>query len=556
MKKSILLLLVSLFSASGLLGQVKIGHEFDRPVKDAALLELSNDLKADPGQWKGLVLPYVDFSRSAVFMNNTTWGIAGLPVEGTLVYNTGERTDDGFEGPGAYVWNHDAWVAVSARAPRRFHFSNCGNPIINGTFAAGSSTNATVTLNYNNGNGNSYPAYTSPTVNGVKLTAPAGTIGNGPGSVVLTAQGTPVNPGQMTIPVSIGGSHTCQVQITVDEAPPTLQFINCMNPVIDGDFVTGTPTTATVMLYYVDSPGGSYAAYSSPTVNGITLSVPAGSLPPGSGTLTFNASGTPVAAGYTSIPISLMGSWPCTVVVPVQNAPPSGDDCRDPGPEVGSTGCVTFTYQGEQVTMQTVRAADGRIWLQHNVGSPQVAYTLDDVNSFGHYFQWGRWDDGHASPSSGAIQGGETLRNPSHIPDGNPNFIYGATTANSWWGLGGAATDTWIGTVPSATNGIDPATALGPGWHTPTAAEWQAVINAEDIFDSNSAFASNLKLTTAGYRYSIDGTVYQNWVGGNYWTRDAAAGNGAKFFRFDEVYNALIEVTGRGYGFPLRFVKN
>jgi hypothetical protein len=557
MKNAILLFFVVLFPASGLLGQVKIGHEIDKPVQDAAILELSNDPRAEPAQWKGLVLPYVDFSRTDVFLNNTTWGIAGLPVEGTLVYNTADRANDGFKGAGAYVWTLGAWEAVAAKPPR-FHFTNCSNPAISGTFVDGEPTSATVTLTYNNGNGSSYPAYTSPTVNGVKLTAPAGTIGNNSGSVVLTASGTPVNPGNMTIPVSIGGSHTCHVAITVQEAPTPPQFINCDNPVITGEFVTGTPTGATVMLYYVNGNGSSYAAYNSPTVNGITLHTPAGTLNNGSGTLYFTASGTPGTAGYTSIPISLAGSWPCNVVVPVQNAPPvpPPGGCTDPGFKVGSTGCVTFTYQGQQVTYQTVRAADGKIWLQHNLGSPQVAYVLDDHASYGHYFQWGRWDDGHQSPESANQTGGETLRNPSHIPSGHPNFVIGATSSTSWWGLGGAATDTWTGTVPTATNGIDPATALGPGWRIPTGAEWTTVIDHENVFDSQTAFNSNLKLTTSGYRNSLDGTVYQDWVGGYYWSRDAAAGNLAKNLFFDEVYNALVQQTGRGFGFPLRFVKD
>jgi hypothetical protein len=41
--------------------------------------------------------------------------------------------------------------------------------------------------------------------------------------------------------------------------------------------------------------------------------------------------------------------------------------CTDPGSNTGDTGCVSFMYQGQQVTYTTVRAKDGNIWLQQNL---------------------------------------------------------------------------------------------------------------------------------------------------------------------------------------------
>ncbi|WHT39899.1 VCBS repeat-containing protein [Myroides sp. mNGS23_01] len=41
---------------------------------------------------------------------------------------------------------------------------------------------------------------------------------------------------------------------------------------------------------------------------------------------------------------------------------------QEPGMNPGDTGCVTFQYNGSTVTYTTVRAVDGTIWLQQNLG--------------------------------------------------------------------------------------------------------------------------------------------------------------------------------------------
>jgi hypothetical protein len=338
--------------------------------------------------------------------------------------------------------------------------------------------------------------------------------------------------------------------------PPPVYFYfdNCSYPTITGNFVSGTPTTATITLHYINSPGVSYAAYSSATVNGIKLTAPAGTLAKGSGNITFTASGIPGAPGIITIPVSVGGAIACNLALSVLNAPPSGN-CSEPGTTPGSTGCITFTYRGSQVSYATVRARDGKIWLQQNLGSPQVAINAKDVASYGDYFQWGRWDDGHQATNSPLITGSLSLQNPSHIPSGNPNFIKGNTTTTTWWG-NGLSSDTWSGATPTATNGKDPCTALGAGWHMPSAAEWINVVNAEFISDVNSAFESSLKLTESGYRNYESGAPTPHWVGGYYWTSQASNGNVASNFFFDAGYNAFISPMIRGYGVPCRCVKN
>jgi hypothetical protein len=331
--------------------------------------------------------------------------------------------------------------------------------------------------------------------------------------------------------------------------PVYFYFTNGTNPAITGNFVAGQPTTATLTLNYINSPGGKYAAYSSATVNGIKLTAAAGALVQGSGSIVLTASGTPVNPGIIAIPVSIGGSLTSNLPITVVNAPLSGP-CSDPAAAPGSKGCITFTYRGKQVTYATVRAADGKIWLQQNLGSPQVAINGNDAASFGDYFQWGRWDDGHQAGNSTAVTGNVSLQNPSHIVSGNTNFIKG-----TWW-AGGLASNTWSGTTPSVTNGKDPCSALGAGWHMPGGAEWTAVVNAEFISDNASAFGSNLKLTESGYRNYESGALTPNFVGGYYWTSTAANGNVANNFFFDAAYSAFISPMYRGYGVPCRCVKN
>lgn len=338
--------------------------------------------------------------------------------------------------------------------------------------------------------------------------------------------------------------------------PEPFYFSNCSNPTVQGTFVVGVPTTATLTMTYVNSPGGSHTGFTSSTWNGVTLKAAAGTLNVGSGSIVFKASGTPVTAGVYGFTIRIGTSNPCPVNITVVNPSPSGPTV-DPGPTVGSTGVINFTYKGQAVIYKTVRAADGKIWLQQNLGSSRVAINSVDQPSYGDYFQWGRWDDGHQTPNSVTITGGPTLLNPSHIAAGNPKFITGTTASTRWWGTGGLATDTWGGATATATNGKDPCKALGAGWRLPTAAEWVNISFKEDLFGTIAAWDCNLRLPAAGYRLSYGGTVFQNGDNGHYWTSNAAANSNATVFFYDDnTYDATTGASNRAEGYPCRCIKN
>ena len=73
------------------------------------------------------------------------------------------------------------------------------------------------------------------------------------------------------------------------------------------------------------------------------------------------------------------------------------------GAFICGTSTVTFTYNGARVTYGTIsRTINGvnKCWLDRNLGASQVATIRTDAASYGHYFQWGRGDDGHQLSTS------------------------------------------------------------------------------------------------------------------------------------------------------------
>jgi len=337
-------------------------------------------------------------------------------------------------------------------------------------------------------------------------------------------------------------------------SPPAFYFTNCNSPTYSATLTKGVAANVSIIKNYVNSPGGSYPAFTSATVNGVTISAPAGTFNVGSGSVTFTATGTPINTGSFNVWIGVGNIQQCMMFILVVNPPASGPTV-DPGPAEGSTGVINFIYRGQSVAYTTVRAGDGKIWLQQNLGSPQVAMAVWDEASFGDYFQWGRWDDGHQVATSPTITGGPSLVNPSNISSGNPNMIVGQIAGTMWWGTGGLSTDTWSGSSATSTNGKDPCFALGAGWRSPTAGDWQNLKNYDDLDGALAAYMSNLKLPAGGFRSGNGGFVYANGES-YYWSATASGSNAIGLFISDNTYLATLQASYRGEGFNCRCVKD
>src|SRR5690606_10736090 len=235
---------------------------------------------------------------------------------------------------------------------------------------------------------------------------------------------------------------------------------------------------------------------------------------------------------------------------------PDEEETMDPGPNPGDLGSVEFTYAGKTVTYTTVRANDGNIWLQQNLGAKRVAQAIDDEQGYGDLFQWGRWADGHQVRTPAP----ELMPASALGANNNPAGLIAlgiSAYINEWWS-GGGTMDTWTAAKPedvTATNGCDPCKALGEGWSMPSESDWNNVIQEEDITNAASAFESNLKIPCGGWRetnnLSLSGVGTSSW----YWTKDAtpvAAANGVWITNLT-VYTSYKD--DRSYGTSIRCIK-
>jgi len=227
----------------------------------------------------------------------------------------------------------------------------------------------------------------------------------------------------------------------------------------------------------------------------------------------------------------------------------------DPGINPGDLGCVSFSYQGQQVVYTTVRGADGKVWFQQNLGSSRVATAFNDADSFGDLFQWGRWDDGHQLRTS-ATNSAPSPNSPEGITGGSSSYITGSS-GSSWWGTH-ATSDAWTAASSSDVTsavGADPCKKVGQGWRLPVSAEWVSAVNSEGINNPATAYNSHLKLPAGGNRSSSSGSF--SFVGerGYFWSSETAT-SGGKFLYIGTAIAQPTSGAPRGQGESVRCIKD
>lgn len=229
-----------------------------------------------------------------------------------------------------------------------------------------------------------------------------------------------------------------------------------------------------------------------------------------------------------------------------------------PGASTGSTGWVKVIKGVDSISYVTVRAADGSVWLQQNLGSNRVATAVNDTSSYGGLFQWGRWTDGHETRNPANLVNAMPFSNPSQLPITNTGSFYYSASPNTWWNSG-TLSDKWLIAEPVqvvADNGCDPCKALGEGWRLPYNTEWVRIIELEGITNMQTAFSSNLKLPAGGHRNGVNGALFRVGTRGYFWSSKASGNNGqgiATHFWETSILPSNNEL--RGNGLSIRCVK-
>ena len=204
-------------------------------------------------------------------------------------------------------------------------------------------------------------------------------------------------------------------------------------------------------------------------------------------------------------------------------------------------------------TSDAYNPTTGKIWMDRNLGATQVATVYNDHLAYGSLFQWGRGADGHQvinrsgantgtvanGATTGPYNGGDTPPNALFITVANSPFDWRSTQNNSLWqGVNG-------------TNNPCPS-----GYRLPTQAEWVAEINSWTSQNAAGAFASPLKLTTAGYRKRDNATLSNIGDTAIYWssTVSGALSFSLNFTSTSSTATMITDIRARGCS--VRCIKN
>jgi uncharacterized protein (TIGR02145 family) len=211
----------------------------------------------------------------------------------------------------------------------------------------------------------------------------------------------------------------------------------------------------------------------------------------------------------------------------------SGSWAESPGTLSGN---FTMTKSVSTGSDGTVTSA-GQVWMDRNLGASQVATSFDNSAAFGYLYQWGRGADGHENRYSLTTSTLSSSDSPGHgnfilSPSSGPHDWRSPQNDNLWQGVSG-------------TNNPCPA-----GFRLPTETEWEAERLSWSSNDRAGAFASPLKLVSAGYRGKFMGSVYYTGSDGCYWS-STHDGSDARYLDFTSG-SAAVTISGRASGFSVR----
>ena len=240
------------------------------------------------------------------------------------------------------------------------------------------------------------------------------------------------------------------------------------------------------------------------------------------------------AAGFTmyNTTINCLQSWNGGLWVDDGCAPTAS------GPTYPS-GSV-FCASGATTVVEVTNSLTGKTWMDRNLGASQVATSSTDANSYGDLYQWGRKSDGHQCRNSATTA---TLSSSDQPGDGD--FIITTSSPNDW--RSPQNTNLWQGV-----NGVNnPCPSL---YRLPTETEFDTEHSYWSTDNAAGAFASPLKLPMAGYRYHINGSIYDIGSVGAYWSSTLSS-TSSRWLAFNSS-SAYMDYNARAFGFPVRCLKD
>ncbi len=588
MKKLLIIVLAQVICATTSISQIAINEDNSNPDASAIL-----DLKSTN---KGLLIPRVSLNDAATAEPITN------PAEGLIIYNI-----NGEEEKGIYYWTGSQWKLLSKAGSCDIY----GNPAI---VALGNSASSTVsvcegsaftlTSNTNNSWDNPTPTYDWTGPNSFSSTSAT------PGQVTASfSEATHAGEYTVTITNSVatGCSFSSTITVTgVSEAPGTPASITgnsnpCKNTTeaysIDAVANASTynwtvPSGATV----TNGQGTTSISVDFGTTNGdvsvrsengcgesayldlaITLTEPqsitsepenlnmTGTL---DGSFYLTATGTGLtyqwqenqSSDFVNITNGGVYSGATTNTLSISNG--TGMDGYTYKCMVTGNGCSAIS--SDTVTLNWVDGpgevysdSTAEYWLDRNLGASQVATASDDHLAYGSLFQWGRAAEGHEvinwtsnTGSDGAEQTNETSTNATHATpnqseDWDGNFILEDTSPYDW--LTTPDNSLWQGV--SGTNNPCPG-----GFRLPTEAELEAEYLSWSTNNSAGAFASPLKLVTAGDRNNSTGALENVGSYGKLWS-STISGSMSIYLYYFETF-ALTGGHYRASGHSVRCIKD
>lgn len=205
-----------------------------------------------------------------------------------------------------------------------------------------------------------------------------------------------------------------------------------------------------------------------------------------------------------------------------------------------------------------IRAEDGKVWLNHNLGANYTNVNHDsfnprarpnsvsDFNAYGSLFQWGRQSDGHELRNESYSYNDVTTQLSFSPAPMSRLFIVNSSMAPYNWCVSDSSGLWQVG------GGVyDP---CPQGFRLPTKEEFNGLISRYGYTSADTVFRKDLGFTFAGHREPFDGAIDATGVSGKYWTSSSYLESGTSSSISWYPNNVITGPSYRAYGFCVRCI--